>query len=133
MSQRRPPRICRGFSHTWALSFLVGNHDAHGKNYSLLYDLAGPSLAPAYDILCTIVYRRRHIKNMDKKMAMKVGGQRYAERLTKNQLGRFLEDAGYGPAPSRRRLRVLAEKATGAALEVSEEFKDQILVGLRSG
>lgn len=113
------------FLDAWALSFLAGNHDAHGKNYSLLYDPGGPSLAPAYDVLCTIVYRRRHLKKMDKKMAMKVGGQRYAERLTKDQLERFLEDAGYGLAPSRRRLRALADRAPEAARKISEEFKNR--------
>jgi hypothetical protein len=62
---------------------------------------------------------------MDKKMAMKVGGQRYAERLTKDQLERFLEDAGYGLAPSRRRLRALADRAPEAARKISEEFKNR--------
>jgi serine/threonine-protein kinase HipA len=111
------------FLDIWALSFLAGNHDAHGKNYSLLYDEQGPTLAPAYDVLSTIVYRK--FKRMDPKMAMKVGGQRYADRLTKSQLDRFLEEAQYGPAPGRRRLRALAERAPGAVSAVAEEIKQR--------
>ncbi len=35
---------------------LIGNCDAHGKNYSLLYDSPAPSLAPFYDLLSTAAY-----------------------------------------------------------------------------
>ena len=35
-----------------AFNVLVGNSDAHGKNFALLYDsTAGPRLAPLYDIV----------------------------------------------------------------------------------
>jgi serine/threonine-protein kinase HipA len=120
---KTPARDLPRFLDAWALSYLAGNHDAHGKNYSLLYDESGPALAPTYDVLSTIVYR--NFKSMDRKMAMKVGGQRYADRLTRNQLGRFLADARYGPAPSRRRLRLLAISAPKVAREVAEEFKER--------
>ncbi|MEA1677385.1 HipA domain-containing protein [Nitrospirillum sp. BR 11163] len=37
---------------------LLANADAHAKNFSLLYDAPGraPSLAPAYDVLCTRIF-----------------------------------------------------------------------------
>ncbi len=107
----------------WGLSFLAGNHDAHGKNYSLLYDENGPALAPIYDVLSTIVYQD-YGRTMDRKMAMKVGGQRYPDRLVKSQLDRFFDEAQYGPAPSRRRLRALARKAPDAAHVVATQFKE---------
>jgi serine/threonine-protein kinase HipA len=34
---------------------LIGNHDAHAKNLSLLYAGSAPTLAPLYDLLCTVV------------------------------------------------------------------------------
>ena len=49
-------------------NYLIGNADAHGKNYSLLYTNAKPHLAPAYDLLCTRVYPELSIR-----MAMKIG------------------------------------------------------------
>lgn len=49
---------------------LIGNHDAHGKNFSLLYTLAGAVLAPLYDALCTAVY-----PTLSDKMAMKIGSK----------------------------------------------------------
>lgn len=39
------------------LSVLVGNGDAHGKNYSLLHEAAGTlRLAPIYDVVSTMIY-----------------------------------------------------------------------------
>jgi serine/threonine-protein kinase HipA len=111
------------FLDAWGLSFLVGNHDAHAKNYSLLYGEGGPALAPIYDVLSTVVYRD-YGRRMDRTMAMKVGGQRYPDRLRRSQLDRFLGEARYGPAPSRRRLRTLAERAPTAARAVAAEFRE---------
>lgn len=49
-------------------NYLIGNADAHGKNYSLLYTNTKPQLAPAYDLLCTKIYPELSIR-----MAMKIG------------------------------------------------------------
>ena len=35
---------------------LIGNHDAHAKNFSILYRKQATTLAPLYDLLCTAVY-----------------------------------------------------------------------------
>lgn len=51
-------------------NFLIGNGDAHGKNFSFLYKNNKPSLAPAYDLLSTHIY-----EGLSKKMAMKIGGE----------------------------------------------------------
>lgn len=50
--------------------YLVGNADAHGKNYALLYGSDIPDLAPIYDVVCTAVYPR-----LSKRLAMKIGGR----------------------------------------------------------
>lgn len=52
-------------------NYLIGNGDAHGKNFSLLYDGEAESLAPFYDLLSTMIYSDRH----KAKMAMKIGGK----------------------------------------------------------
>lgn len=49
---------------------LIGNHDAHGKNFSLLYGARSPVLAPFYDLLSTAVY-----PTLTPKMAMKIGSK----------------------------------------------------------
>lgn len=100
------------------LSFLVGNHDAHGKNFSLLYNpdshLAG--LAPAYDVLCTVAYR--NVKPMSRKMAMKIGGEYRPDWVRPRHLAGLFGEAQLGPAASRRRLHALAAEAPARAEEV---------------
>jgi serine/threonine-protein kinase HipA len=52
-------------------NFLLGNSDAHGKNFSLLYDpKAGVRLAPLYDVVSTAVY-----DGLTPRLAMAIGGE----------------------------------------------------------
>ena len=98
-----------------ALSFLVGNHDAHGKNYSLLYAprTHQATLAPAYDVVSTVAYRR--VRPMSRKMAMRIGGEYRPEYVRSRHLDRLIAEAGLGAAAARRRLRTLARDAPRAA------------------
>jgi serine/threonine-protein kinase HipA len=107
-----------------ALSFLVGNHDAHGKNYSLLYlpENAKAVLAPVYDVLSTFAYHRKH--NLSRKMAMSIGGEYRADYLRSRHLDRLLDDAGLGAAAARRRLLSHAEAAPRIARAVRDVFTD---------
>jgi len=50
------------------LNFVVGNSDAHGKNFAILFTREGRRLAPLYDIVSTAVY------DLDRNMAMAIGG-----------------------------------------------------------
>jgi serine/threonine-protein kinase HipA len=51
------------------LNWLLGNSDAHGKNFGLLYDgRGGIRLAPVYDVVSTNVY------DLKSEMAMLIGG-----------------------------------------------------------
>jgi serine/threonine-protein kinase HipA len=101
-----------------ALSFLAGNHDAHGKNYSLLYlpETASAVLAPAYDVLSTVAYHKSH--SLTRKMAMDIGGEYGPDYVESRHLDRLLNDAGLGVAAARRRLRAHAEVAPAAARDV---------------
>lgn len=49
-------------------NLIVGNADAHGKNYAILYDDQGPGMAPLYDLLSTVAY-----PDLSAKMAMRIG------------------------------------------------------------
>lgn len=108
------PAVLRLLDHV-ALSFLVGNHDAHGKNFSLLYlpDTADAVLAPAYDVLSTVAYHKSH--NLTRKMAMDIGGEYRPDYVESRHLDRMLNDAGLGVAAARRRLRAQATTAPAAA------------------
>ena len=58
-----------GFVDALAFNFIVGNADAHAKNFSLLYRDGNAALAPIYDTLSTAVY-----PNLAPRMAMNIGG-----------------------------------------------------------
>jgi serine/threonine-protein kinase HipA len=45
----------RAHLRAWLFNFLIGNHDAHAKNYSFLYR-DGWQVAPLYDLICVIPY-----------------------------------------------------------------------------
>lgn len=111
----RPAREIVRLLDRVALSFLVGDHDAHGKNHSLLYapDSARTTLAPAYDVISTVAYHRTH--NLTRKMAMSIGGEYRPDYLERRHLDRLLGDAGLGAAAARRRLHGLAQAAPDAA------------------
>ncbi len=61
------PRLLRALAFNW----IVGNCDAHGKNFSLLYDRGAPTLSPLYDVVSTVVY-----PELTTRLAMSIGGAR---------------------------------------------------------
>lgn len=72
-------------------NFIVGNGDAHGKNFSVIYRDQVPRLAPAYDVLCTTVYPA-----IAKNMAMKVDGKFEFRWMSSGKFVRTFARAGVG-------------------------------------
>ena len=60
----------RAFVETVWVNTLLGNADAHAKNYALLLGDEGWRLAPAYDVLCTLAY-----EHVDHRSAMRLDGR----------------------------------------------------------
>jgi len=56
------------FIHALIFNVLIGNADAHGKNFSFLYPSNQRSLAPQYDLVSTIAWPR-----LSKHLAMTIG------------------------------------------------------------
>lgn len=83
---------------------IVGNADAHGKNFSLLYDNDGPRLAPLYDLLATLAY-----PELSPKFAMKVGRKATLRDLDAKGWAAFAADAALGFPLVRRRVGELSE------------------------
>ena len=110
---------------------LIGNHDAHGKNFSLLYTAAGAVLTPLYDALCTAVYPR-----LTDKMAMKIGSKYKFSEVMARHWEQFALDAALSPALVKKRILDIARRlpdlarATQAALQSqgnSHPIIDQIV------
>lgn len=90
-------------------NLIVGNADAHGKNYSLLYGTEGVTLAPLYDLMCTAAY-----PEVSPKLAMKIGNLSTIEDLKRPPWTDFARDTGLGAAFVRRRAGELADAVAAA-------------------
>lgn len=89
---------------------LIGNHDAHAKNFSLLVTPRGAVLAPLYDALATAVYPR-----LTDKMAMKIGGKYKFTEVQARHWERFAQDAGLSPAQVKKRVLDIARRLPALA------------------
>ncbi len=85
-------------------NLLIGNHDAHAKNFSLLY-MSDRSirLAPLYDLVSTVYY-----EELTDKMAMKIGKQPRSALIHPKDVDQFAADAGLGAALARARIPLMA-------------------------
>jgi serine/threonine-protein kinase HipA len=67
----------REFVERLLFNLLIGNGDAHAKNFGLLFGHGGAVLAPAYDLLCTEVYPA-----LSQVFVMKIGPARRQSELS---------------------------------------------------
>ncbi len=109
-------------------NYLVGNNDAHGKNFSLLYRGIGTddiqvSLSPLYDSLSTVYY-----PEISRTMAMKLGGQYSSVKVMPPNFDQFAEEAGLAKPMVRRRVLEVLEKILAAlpALEQVDNTTEAI-------
>lgn len=113
------PHILRMLDYV-IFNALVGNHDAHAKNFSLLYAGKSAVLAPLYDVLSTAVY-----PDLTPKMAMKIGGKYEFSKVQARQWDQLLEAVGLGKAQARKRILALAKSmATNARGLQSDPSRD---------
>lgn len=92
---------------------LIGNHDAHAKNFSLLYADRPPTLAPLYDLLSTAVYER-----LTPRMAMKIGSKYRFADLQPRHWDQFAQAAGLSKAQTRKRVMRIAQSLPGTAVRL---------------
>src|SRR6185437_2871272 len=94
-------------------NFLIGNNDAHGKNFSLLYRGQEIRLAPLYDIVCTVYY-----PELSRNMAMRIGREYSSDKITSRDFEQLAEETGLGKALAKRRVPELADTVAAALAKV---------------
>ena len=99
---------------------LIGNHDAHGKNFSLLYTPAGVVLTPLYDALCTAVY-----PTLTDKMAMKIGSKYKFSDVMARHWEQFAAEAALSPAQVKKRILDIAKRLPDLAHATQATFRSQ--------
>lgn len=99
---------------------LIGNHDAHAKNFSLLYTPLGAVLAPMYDALCTAAY-----PDLSDRMAMKIGSKYRFTDLYPRHWAQFASEAGLSPAQVKKALKRAAERLPERAHQTQAQLAGQ--------
>ena len=120
---------------TVVFDYLIGNTDAHIKNFSLLYGkgLQQIRLAPAYDIVSTVIYEQS-----TRDMAFRIGDALSLDDLTGNSFRQAAREVGLGESMAMRRFDVMvkrfrsalhasAEKLQSAGYPKAAEIEDRIL------
>ncbi len=99
---------------------LIGNHDAHAKNFSLLYPQgdtgAAPVVAPLYDALCTAIY-----PTLTQKMAMKIGSKYKFTDVQARHWEQFADVAGLAKPQVKKRVVELAKLLPPAARKLQAD------------
>lgn len=91
-------------------NLIVGNADAHGKNFSLLYQTGGVTLAPFYDLLCTVAYPA-----LSSRLAMPIARRATLEEIGTLTWAEFATNVGLGAPFVRRRVVELGEAVIARA------------------
>ena len=103
-------------------NYLIGNTDNHVKNLSLLYseDLKLIRLAPAYDIVSTIVY-----ETSTEKMALRVGDVYKLSDIRKGDFEKEVKKVGLGKNIAMKRFDSMSGKFLKAINEANEQLMDK--------
>lgn len=100
-------------------NLVVGNADAHGKNFSLLYRPEATVLAPQDDLICTAAY-----PELSAKPAMEIAGTTTLKELTPRTWLKFSEDIAIAAPYVRRRIKEICLAVTAHAPEVARTIAD---------
>ena len=103
-------------------NYLVGNTDNHIKNLSLLYgeDLKSIRLAPAYDIISTMIY-----ESSTENMALSIGGIYEINQIGRNEFKEEASMLGLGSRIAMKHFDALAAGFEKAVCQAKEELKEQ--------
>lgn len=99
---------------------LIGNADAHAKNYALLYRDKAPELSPVYDAICTAVY-----SSMSKRLAMEIGGRSLADTLQLKHWLTLVPDTQPAQRILKRELQKMSDTIVDHASNLSTELRDE--------
>lgn len=100
-------------------SYLIGNTDNHIKNHSLLYadDLQTIRLAPAYDMVSTIIY-----KSSTHDLSFAIGGEYNRDRITRDSFRAAAKEIGLGEKIALAHFDSLTERFPRALDEATERL-----------
>lgn len=113
-------RDLMGLLNAAIFNVILGNADAHAKNFSLLYTDEGPRLAPLYDLMSTAFY-----PELASEFAMKIGKAVTLETLGPRDWRSFAERVDVGVQVVQRQVQELAGKVSAAVPSVLAALEGQ--------
>jgi serine/threonine-protein kinase HipA len=131
--RQRDVRSLVEFSKRLALNVLIGNGDAHLKNWSLLYeDPRVPRLSPAYDLVATAVYRP---PDHPEDLGLKFGGFRRFDTVTLDTFQRLQDRLGVRGISLSDEVRSFVENVGRAWPQIADLIKVEpfLLEGIGNG
>lgn len=118
----KPAFAINQFVDYMIFNYLMLNNDAHGKNFSILYNEKGESkLAPIYDVLCTRAYSK-----LTRRMAMQIGGCYSDMEVLPNNFELFTSEVGINYPNFKKKLLENCEKLPEVLEKVSNSFENKI-------
>ncbi|MCB6185162.1 HipA domain-containing protein [Leeia sp. TBRC 13508] len=101
----------------WAIfQIIIGNTDAHAKNLTFFTGERWLMLAPAYDLVSTVIYPK-----LEHSYAMAIGDAFNAENLDAAEWAEFCAATELAPAFVTKEIRALAERAKHSADKTARE------------
>ena len=101
-----PAKDVLAFVDLVVFSAIIGNADAHGKNYSMLYDGRSRRLAPGYDLVSTVFWPA-----LASSPAMKIGGSDSINSILSGHWRKFAQETGVSLTALRSRISHLCAAA----------------------
>ncbi|WP_404422838.1 type II toxin-antitoxin system HipA family toxin [Thalassospira australica] len=105
--------------------YLVGNPDAHAKNYSLIWQAGGVRLAPLYDLNNAAAFRNFY-KEQRILLAMSIGGERNPKLLGREHWESFASDINISPKLVIDELATLSKLTEKAATKLRQATRGTI-------
>jgi serine/threonine-protein kinase HipA len=103
----RPAREVLKLLDAAVFNLIIGNADAHAKNFSAIYRDRETTMAPLYDLLSTVAY-----PELAPNLAMKIAKRGRLEEIRKEDWSAFAGDIGMSGPFIRRRVGDLCELVT---------------------
>lgn len=103
-------------------NYLIGNTDNHIKNLSLLYgkDMKSIRLAPAYDIVSTMIY-----ESSTENMALSIGGTYSLNQINRDSFEKEAVNLGLGTGMAMKRFDKIANAFEKALKKAESELIEQ--------
>jgi serine/threonine-protein kinase HipA len=101
-------------------NFLIGNADAHAKNFSLLHLDRGVRLAPLYDLVSTAAY-----PELSTELSLSIGDELDPDAIAHVQWLDLTHDLGLRPAAFERERSRLAERIDAEASALRRQALDE--------